>query len=707
MDQELIQDFIDEVKELITDLENTLLALEHNREDLNMVSKVFRAMHSIKGASAMFGFDAISDFTHNIEDIYDLVRNQKIPLCNELFNLTLHSVDHIKQILKDPSLSKKKTAQAHEDLKKQIDDFLVRASNNEVGDDDAIATHQEQLKSSTSNMENLKTFYIYFEPTEAYYQNNPQPLSFIDELGKIGNVFILARDKKRPIYFEYEDNIAYNAWEIFISTAKDELALNEVFMFVFDKKTLTTQLIAASDYLKDNGFKEKIIDHSIFECPINIENLFSDYTQYIEKEAIKEKKEEEVPENGDEDESNEDKDGKNSEIQMRASHQKENISSIRVASEKIDEMMNLVSELVTAQAEINLIAEELNNPRLLMVAENIEKLSRRFRDNAFSIALVPLSRSLTRFQRLVRDLSVKFDKEVEFITEGTETEMDKTIIEMMTDPIMHILRNSLDHGIESKEIRKMVGKPEKGTILLKAYYSGANVVIEISDDGAGIDPERVRLKAIEKNLISENDNLSENELINLVFLPGFSTSKDVSDVSGRGVGMDVVRRKIAEIKGQVEIESQINEGTKLIIKLPLTLSIIDGLLVELGKTKYIFPLAAIVKIFEFKHHQIRSFVNNTVLTPEGSFSFIYLRDILEIKGSAPEVERILLIQYKDSQIGLVVDDIIGKYQAVLKPMGKLYDDIDFISGASILGDGSIALVFDPYRIITIVINNII
>jgi two-component system chemotaxis sensor kinase CheA len=259
--------------------------------------------------------------------------------------------------------------------------------------------------------------------------------------------------------------------------------------------------------------------------------------------------------------------------------------------------MNLVSEMVTTQARLSLYAEQDGRPELLNIAENVQKLSRQLRDNAFSIVLIPIENMLTRFQRLVRDLSKELKKEVVFEAEGIDTELDKTIIENLTDPLMHILRNSLDHGIELPDIRMKLGKPRVGKILLKAFYSGANVIIQIFDDGAGIDPNFIRAKAVNKGLISSEAQLSKREILDLVFIPGFSTASKVTDVSGRGVGMDVVKRKIADIRGEVDLESEVGAGTTLTIKLPLTLSIIDGLLVKIAEVFYVIPLTVIDKIY--------------------------------------------------------------------------------------------------------------
>jgi two-component system chemotaxis sensor kinase CheA len=379
---------------------------------------------------------------------------------------------------------------------------------------------------------------------------------------------------------------------------------------------------------------------------------------------------------------------------------KENvISSIRVSSDKLDQLMNLVSELVTTQARLSLYAENSDDAELLTIAENVQKLSRQLRDNAFDIVLVPIETMLTRFQRLVRDLSKELGKNVVFTAEGADTELDKTIIESLTDPLLHILRNCIDHGIESADVRKKLNKPEQGKITLKAFYSGANVHIQIHDDGAGIDPEKIRAKAVQKGIIKKDSVLSQKEILDLVFLPGFSTAQNVTDVSGRGVGMDVVKRKLAEIRGEVEIDSDVNIGTTLTIRLPLTLSIIDGLLVKIAHNHYVMPLSVVDKIYATNHTEVVNKYNNLIVLDGDQIPFYYLREEFDLEESDQDIEQVIVVSYEDKQIGLVVDEVVGEYQAVLKTLGKLYKKQEIVSGATILGDGTVALVLDTNKII--------
>ncbi|MBP7170933.1 MAG: chemotaxis protein CheA, partial [Bacteroidales bacterium] len=374
-------------------------------------------------------------------------------------------------------------------------------------------------------------------------------------------------------------------------------------------------------------------------------------------------------------------------------------ASIRVSSDKLDHLMNLVSELVTTQARLSLFAEQTNVPGLAPIVENVHKLTRQLRDIAFSIVLIPIENLFGRFQRLVRDLSSELHKEVDFIVEGADTELDKTIIENLSDPLMHIIRNSMDHGIEDTRVRIANGKPAKGKIHLKAFYSGASVIIQVSDDGAGIDPEIIHAKAISKGLVPSDKKMSKKEILDLIFLPGFSTAKKVTDVSGRGVGMDVVKKKISDIRGEVEVESEVGRGTTITIKLPLTLSIIDGLLVSIDSSPFVIPLSSIDKIYAVDKESIYSSFNNLVTLDGTQIPFFSLRKEFNLQPSNEELEQVVVVNFEDNRVGLVVDYVIGEYQAVLKPLGKHYKSHDIFSGATILGDGTVALVMDTNKII--------
>ncbi|THU40803.1 chemotaxis protein CheA [Niastella caeni] len=375
------------------------------------------------------------------------------------------------------------------------------------------------------------------------------------------------------------------------------------------------------------------------------------------------------------------------------------ISGIRVPVERLDTMMSLVTELITLQAKLSVLTSEHPQPDLLAAAESLEKISTRIRDNAFSMCLVPVENMVTPFHRLVRDLASELHKEIDFITEGTETELDKNIMEGLQDPLMHLLRNSIDHGIEEPAVREQNGKPRHGRIVLRAYCAGAHVYLEIQDDGKGMNKEKIRSKAIKQGLIGENDVLSDKELLQLVFVPGFSTAEQITETSGRGVGMDVVKRRIADIKGQVAIHSTENAGTTVTIQLPITLSIIDGLLVKVNGADYVIPLSAVDICQELSSVQLLNTFSNTIVIDDQVIPFINLQHELAGQASSMPGKEIVVVQYSEKKIGLLVDIIAGKFQAVLKPLGQYFNHLDIVTGATILGDGNIALVLDTNNVI--------
>lgn len=665
--------FIEEATEHIQDIEQALLVLEQNPTDKPLIERVFRAMHSLKGSGAMFGFEKISEFTHNLETAYDLVRNEEMLITSELLNLTLASVDHLHSLLNENEDTSESIKHNHATLIKQIEELVKSAGKQKIENADKPA--DEKISNTKSS-----TYYIHFQPNEDIMSNGTNPLFLIDELHTLGDCLSVPITKKVPPLDEFDPNKCYTTWEIFLSTESDINAITDVFIFVEDECLLQVNLISEFNIVETPQFLQLVSDLKKNQKEIGLAQL-QDFVGTLNTPEVKQQL------------------SKGKEEKLNSITKDQTISSIRVASDKLDQLMNLVSELVTTQARLTLYAENDGNAELMSIAENVQKLSRQLRDNAFGIVLIPIENMLTRFQRLVRDLSKELKKDVVFEAEGTDTELDKTIIENLTDPLMHILRNSLDHGIEIPAVRAAKGKSEQGKILLKSFYSGANVIIQIFDDGAGIDAAIIRTKAIQKGLINPDIVMTKKEILDLIFIPGFSTAANVTDVSGRGVGMDVVKRKISDIRGEVEVESEVNVGTTLTIKLPLTLSIIDGLLVKIEETFFVIPLTVIDKIYAVEHTKLAQAFNNTIVLDGEQISFFNLRAEFDMEESTSVYEQAIVIRYEDKRVGLVVDTVIGEYQAVLKPLGKHYKRQEIISGATILGDGTIALVMDTNKAI--------
>ena len=680
--------FVEEASDLIDNLEATVLELEERPTDSSIVQRVFRIMHTLKGNSSMFGFTQIDRFTHQMETIYDQIRSNEREVDSTVLDLTLRSVDHLRSLLRESGQESAEVMEEQEELMRVMSDIIegratvLEKKKSLDSKSDGVSAERSQAAVSVSTEPvaegQYATYYVRYAPVSDIFGNGTNPLYQVDELCALGQALVRTCMDKVPKLEQMDPSFCYTAWEVIIATQKGQNAIDDVFIFVEGDSDLEVQQLSAGNLLTNQDFVssvQRLWERS--EKPVGSEEIRKEIpVQPVEQKVASQSGE------------------------RRSAAKDMSISSVRVASEKLDELMNLVSELVTTQARLTLFSEESNMPGLTVIAENVQKLSRQLRDIAFSIVLIPIETLITRFHRLVRDLSRSLNKDVRFVTEGTDTEMDKTIIEGLSDPLMHILRNSLDHGIEDAETRIRAGKPAQGTILLRSFYSGTNVMIQVSDDGAGMDPKVIQAKAVERGIVSADRKLSKREILELVFLPGFSTSKVVTEVSGRGVGMDVVKRKIMELRGEVEVDSEIGVGTTITIKLPLTLSIIDGLLVRVHETNYVIPLSSVDKIYAVQHEKVVDQFNDVVVLDGRQVPFFNLRKEFSLPEFPDKMEQVIVVNYEERKVGFVVDLVVGEYQAVLKPLGRHYKNQDMISGATILGDGTVALVMDTNRIIS-------
>lgn len=689
------QKFKEDAIDLISSLEQTLLDLDANRNAKDLIEQVFRVMHTLKGVSSMYGYERIGEYTHHLETIYDFIRDGKATVSDEVLNLTLSSVDHIRELLEDPQMKNNSCKKVHEELMSRVIAIVSKINGTEGSQNQEEITQEDtnQLESK----EGTKTYYIQFVPVSDLLIRGVNPLAIFEELSELGECFAKAYISKIPKFQELDATQCYISWEIFIVSEEEIESVEDVFIFVDEEAKIFH--ISNNNILENDEFKEELNKREEF---YNVDELKEFVKQFEEqaKSQTEEKKEEPIQIK---EEIQPQQAATPSVFQEKTSKviiTDQVTSSIRVASDKLDELMNLVSELVTTQAELSLIAEQNKIPRLTSVAESVEKLSRQLRDNAFSICLIPIESMLVRFKRLVRDLSNELGKNIKFVTEGTETELDKTIIDNLANPLMHIIRNSMDHGIESTEERIASGKPEQGILLFKAFYSGASVHIQIKDDGKGIDTQKIRQKAISKGLIVPEAILSDKEILDLIFIPGFSTAEKVTEVSGRGVGMDVVRKRISSVRGEVEIDSEVGKGTTITIKLPLTLSIVDALLVKIDTTNYLIPLSSVDHCSETKHIDLENITNNRIVLGDKLIPYIYLRKEFDIETKPPKLERLVIVNYEGQKVAIIVDFIVGEHQAVLKSLGEIYKNQSIISGASILGDGSVALVIDTNKLIS-------
>ncbi|UII20768.1 chemotaxis protein CheA [Fulvivirga ligni] len=663
MDQ-LQKTFLLEAEELITDLEEALLAQEQDLHNEAHVKEIFRILHSLKGGGSMFGFNTISTVTHHLESIYDEIRNHRLAPTKEILNITFEALDHIKATLHDQELSIPRNKANHDKINARIEVL--------IGEE----LEAEYIPNAEPSV--ITTYYILIQPKSTIFQNGTNPLYLVDDVISLGTGIVLPSLSKAPYWDTLNPELCFTDFEIILATSEPESEIEDVFIFAQDQCELSIQTIGEGSLLELDGFKL-----SLLSKPINAEIYGYETIEELAKTYINERTKPKPQSNG----------------QPKLILE----SSIRVPSSKLDELMDLTSELVTTQAQLSLIAEKLKAADLIDLSESFEKITRRLKDNTFSMCLVPVETMISRFRRLVRDLSNTLEKEVNFKVTGSETELDKAIIESISDPILHLIRNSMDHGLEQGNEREKLGKPAQGTLEFKAYHSGPFVFIQIIDDGKGIDPAKVRKKALQNGLEAAKDQ-NDQEVLQMIFTPGFSTAEEVTDISGRGVGMDVVKRKIESLKGEVNIESTVNIGTTITIKLPLTLSIIDGMVVQISGNRYVIPLPYVDKCLEIKTNELTSAISQKQIIDGMSLQLFHLRSYFNEEPYDEEITQVIKLNYNQRAVAISIDFIIGQFQTVVKPLSKHYASQPEFSGASVLGDGGIALILDINRLIQALIN---
>jgi len=675
----------EEAGELLAELETSLLELEESPEDDDLIGRVFRAMHTIKGSGAMFGFDAIAAFTHEVETVFDLVRNGKLSVSKQLLNLTLRARDNIKALL----------------------DAEVTGTGVDPGEGEAIIAGLRQLVPSDASAETRhkepktaaiaeqagksQTWRIRFKPHPEIFHCGGNPAGLLREMRELGTGHVVAHMDAIPQLADLNPEQCYFYWDVILTTSRGLDAIKDVFIFVEDDCDLRIDLVDDGGRIDtDEGYKklgdilvergdlsqveiQKILglQKRFGELAVEVGAVTPDKVQsaLLEQQQVKSVRQERVSQ--------------------------EMASSIRVPAEKLDLLVNLVGEMVTVQAHLSQTAAQHRIPDIVSIAEEVERLTNELRDTALNIRMLPIGTTFSKFKRLVRDLSQELGKEIEMETEGADTELDKTVIEKLNDPLVHLIRNSIDHGIEMPEARRAAGKPEQGTVHLGAVHSGDSVLITIRDDGAGLDREAIRAKAVERGLIAANAELTEKEIFAMIFAPGFSTASKITSVSGRGVGMDVVKKAIEALRGTIDISSVRGRGSTITLRIPLTLAIIECLLVRIAKEFFLMPLSLVEECVELTREDIRDSHGRNLANVRGAIvPYIRLREQFGISGDRPDVEQIVITGINGNKIGFVVDSVVGEHQTVIKTLGRMYRDAKGISGATILGDGTVALILD-------------
>ncbi|MCP2240030.1 two-component system chemotaxis sensor kinase CheA [Thermohydrogenium kirishiense] len=637
--------FLEESEEHIESLNENLLQLEKNPEDSHIIDEIFRSAHTLKGMAATMGFENMTRLTHKMEDVLQEIRSNSIKVTSNLMDVLFKCMDALSSMTGIISESGNDSY----DIENLIELLETNNSKEEVA-----ATNIENSKSLDSNNINVYEKDIIEKAASQGYKTY--------SIEVVIDKNCVMKSARAFIVFNTLDNLG----DIVDSTPSVEDIEDEKFDDRF-----TVHLI--SKHEKD-VIKSKLMSISEIKN-INIEEL-------LYSKEIKDNKKFGPTNLGSDD---------------QIKHSKTN-KSVRVDIERLDNLMNLVSELIIIKTRLEGIESNEKNPDTISTIEYLERITTNLHDAVMKVRMVPVERVFNRFPRMVRDLSRELNKKITLNMYGQDTEVDRTIIDEIGDPLVHLMRNSIDHGIETPEVRVKKGKPETGVINLKAYHEGNNVIIEVSDDGSGINFEKVKNKAYEKGMLSadEVEELSNEKLIKLLFEPGFSTSDTISDISGRGVGLDVVKNKIESLNGSIEVKTEVDKGTKFIIKLPLTLAIIQALLVMVGNEKYAFPLNSISEIVNKNKNEIHLVQGKEVVMYRGKvIPLIRLHNILDLKSNEDSDNFICVIIKKgDNLAACSVDELIGQQEIVIKPLGKYLSNVKIIAGATILGDGQVALIID-------------
>jgi two-component system chemotaxis sensor kinase CheA len=618
--------FRQEAAELLEQLEVALLDLARQPDDRDLVDTAFRAMHTIKGSGAMFGFDAVAAFVHDFETAFDQVRRGVAPCTPALCAAALEARDHIRMLIEAPARADPARGAA-----------LLEALHGAIGD----ASGDAPVPGSPPGERRWR---VRFHLGPDALVNGTNPLRLLDELRMLGPAEVAALTGEVPPLDELDTERCHLGWEVLVRTASPRAAIEEVFIFVSDDARILIEELPADGALAAPA---------ALPPPPPV--------------ADRARAEPEIGRIG---------------------------GSLRVQAERLDELMDRVGELVIAQARLNQLAAG-GDPLLTGVAEEMGRLVAELRDTTMGIRMLPIASLFGRFRRLLHDLSRDLGKPVELATSGEETELDKTMIERLADPLVHLIRNAVDHGLEAPEDRMRAGKPATGTIRLAARHAGAEVLVTVSDDGRGLDAERIRAKAVEQGLVAADARLPEHEVHQLIFHAGFSTAKEISALSGRGVGMDVVKRTIDQLRGGIDVASRPGRGTEVTLRLPLTLAIIEGLLVRVGGGRYAIPLSAVEECVELPPSEAERSGGYSLLNIRGALvPFLRLRETMQCASPPDRHQKVVIISSGEQRLGLVVDQILGSHQTVIKSLSRLHADVKTFSGATILGDGTVALILD-------------
>jgi two-component system chemotaxis sensor kinase CheA len=709
---EIYSVFAQEAREQLSAMEEGLLRMEQGDHDAETINAIFRAAHTIKGAAGVVELHHIEKFTHILENLLDKLRNGELQVSSEMITALLRGCDHIGALLdrvdqgnleEDPALQ-----QSGESLVEALRAFT---NGNTAGKPEGMMPEASvaTVERVGGDQDISDCWHISIRFGREVLRMGMEPLAFLRYLLNLGEIVHLTTlFDSMPAAEEMDPEACYLGFEITLRSHATKEQIENVFAFCRDECDLyiLPPNSKVADYL---DLIERLPEESMRLGEILVksgaltqEELDEGLRRQKAAAKIAEATEQPAPPLG---KILVDKKVVQPEIVEAAAAKQKQVQEkktaesrlIRIQADKLDHLIDLVGELVIAGASANLLAQKSGQGHLIEATSVLSRLVENIRDSALQLRMVQIGETFNRFNRVVRDVSKELGKDIDLVINGAETELDKSVVEKIGDPLMHLVRNALDHGIEPAEVRAAAGKPVKGRVELNAYHDSGSIVIEVVDDGGGLKADRIQAKAIEKGLIQPGHTLSEQEIINLIFEPGFSTMDKVSNLSGRGVGMDVVKRNIQALRGTVEVKTQAGAGSRFIIRLPLTLAIIDGFLTSVGDASYVIPLDNVVECLELRDDDTRGHMLN--LRGE-VLPFIRLREMFEIPGDRPGRENVVVVQYSGQKAGIVVDQLLGEFQTVIKPLGAIFRHVRGIGGFTILGSGEVALILDVQALVT-------
>jgi two-component system chemotaxis sensor kinase CheA len=707
--EEIFAVFIQEAREQLSEMERGLMRLQQmeagSEPDPELINAIFRAAHTIKGSSGVVEVHVIEHFTHSAENVLDQVRNGKLPLDSELIDDLLAATDHIGALLdaveRGETGEEEVLAVRGRDI---VDRLKARLDEGGTAVTPAPEPEPATLEGSASGRVGADSWHISLRFGRDVLKHGQEPLAFLRYLLSLGEIVHVATlFDGMPAAAEMDPECCYLGFEISFRSHADKTAIERVFEFVRDECVLhiLPPHSKLADYLKliEELPEETLrIGEILLKCgALTQEELDVGLRQQRSVQA--QAAETGAPAAGSIGSILVEQQSIQSEIVEAAAVKQQQVSErktaearlIRVQADKLDQLIDLVGELVIAGAGANLIAQKSGQTALVEATSVVSRLVESIRDSALQLRMVQIGDTFNRFNRVVRDVSRELGKDIELVISGGETELDKSVVEKIGDPLMHLVRNAIDHGIEPADVRAAAGKAAQGRIELNAYHDSGSIVIEVADDGGGLPRDKILRKAIERGIVQAGDTPSDEEVINLIFQPGFSTADQVTNLSGRGVGLDVVRKNIQALRGTAEVQSEDGIGSRFVIRLPLTLAIIDGFLVGVEKSSYVIPLEMVVECMELQ----QATVDRNYLNLRGEvLPFVRLRELFETSSDQPRRENVVVVKSGTQKAGIVVDVLHGEFQTVIKPLGALFRHLRGIAGSTILGSGDVALILD-------------